>query len=377
MSKRMTLAVLAFVLLVVALAGAKYMQIKAGTAMASKFAPGPAAVTSTVAQSQAWQPVLSAVGSMRAVNGVQVSTDLAGIVTQISFQSGSTVKKGDLLVKLDTRQEDAQLHSAQARRELAQLSLTRQQDLLAKKVAAQSDLDSAESEFRQADAAVEEAQALIARKTIVAPFDGVAGIRQVDLGQYLEVGAPIAPVQSIDPIYVEFSIPQQEIDKVANGKTVRIRADGFEGEEFEGTVTAIDSKVDESTRNVTVQGTVPNPEHKLRPGMYVNVDVLMPQQDSVVAVPASAINYAPYGDSVFVVQDATEPDAQGNKGKEVIQQFVKLGASRGDQVAILSGVKAGDQVVTSGVFKLHSHSPVKIDNSVKPDENANPNPPDT
>jgi len=280
-------------------------------------------------------------------------------------------------VKLDTQQEEAQLHSAQARRELARISLERQRDLIAKKAVAQSDYDAAESEFRQADAAVEEAQAMIARKTIVAPFDGLAGIRQVDLGQYLNVGSTIAPLQSLDPIYVEFSIPQQNFDQVATGKKVRVRADGVEGREFEGEITAIDSKVDEATRNVTVQATVRNPDHKLRPGMYVSVDVLLPEQQGVVAIPATSINYAPYGDSVFIVKDAAEAGPDGKRGKEVVQQFVKLGASRGDQVAVATGVKAGDEVVTSGVFKLRSHAPVTINNSVKPGEELNPNPPDT
>jgi len=376
MAKRMIIMLAAFFLLVAALAGFKFLQVKAAMAMGAKFAPPPAAVTSSIAKAQTWQPVLSVVGSMRAVNGVLVSTDLAGIVAQISFESGREVKKGDLLVKLDTRQEDAQLHSAQARRELARVSLDRERDLIAKNAVAQSDYDSAQSEFRQADAAVEEAQALIARKTIVAPFDGLAGIRQVDLGQYLNVGSTIAPLQSIDPIYVEFGIPQQDIDQVAAGKKLRVRADGIEGHEFEGEITAIDSKVDEATRNVTVQGTVQNPDHLLRPGMYVNVDVLLPEQQGVVAIPATAINYAPYGDSVFIVKDA-DPAPDGTRGKEVVQQFVKLGASRGDQVAILSGVKPGDEVVTSGVFKLRSHVPVMINNSVQPDENPNPNPPDT
>ena len=365
------------VLLILALAGYKFLQIKAGMAMYAKFAPPPAAVTSTVAKAQTWQPVLSVVGSMRAVNGVLVSTDLAGIVSQIAFESGRELKKGDLLVKLDTQQEEAQLHSAQARRELGRISLQRQKDLFAKKAVAQSDYDAAESEFRQADAAVEEAQAMIARKTILAPFDGLAGIRQVDLGQYLNVGATIAPLQSLDPIYVEFSIPQQNFNQVVLGKKVHIRADGIDGEEFEGEITAIDSKVDEATRNVTIQGTVKNPEHKLRPGMYVNVDILLPEQAGVVAIPATSINYAPYGDSVFIVKDAAQPSPDGTRGKEVVQQFVKLGASRGDQVAVLSGVKPGDEVVTSGVFKLRSHAAVMINNSVKPGEDLNPNPPDT
>jgi membrane fusion protein (multidrug efflux system) len=377
MFKRMSLMLGAVVLLILALGGYKYLQIKAGMAMYAKFAPPPAAVTSIVARAQTWQPVLSVVGSMRAVNGVLVSTDLAGIVSQIAFESGRELKKGDLLVKLDTQQEQAQLHSAQARRELATISLQRQKDLFAKKAVAQSDFDAAQSEFRQADAAVEEAQAMIDRKTLTAPFDGLAGIRQVDIGQYLNVGAPIAPLQSLDPIYVEFSIPQQNFSQITQGKKVRVRADGVDAQEFDGEITAIDSKVDESTRNVTIQATVKNPAHKLRPGMYVNVDVLLPEQPGVVALPATSINYAPYGDSVFIVKDAAQPGADGKIGKEVVQQFVKLGASRGDQVSILTGVKAGDEVVTSGVFKLRSHAAVMINNSVQPDNEENPNPPDT
>ena len=368
----------AVVLLVLALAGYKYMKIRAGMAMFAKMsAMPPAAVTSTVAKAQKWQPVLSVVGSMRAVNGVLVSTDLAGIVSRIAFESGRELKKGDLIVKLDTQQEEAQLHSAQARLGLARISLQRQTDLIAKKVASQSDYDTAQSEFQQADAAVQEAQAMIARKTIVAPFDGLAGIRQVDIGQYLNVGAPIAPLQSLDPIYVEFSIPQQNFSQIVRGKKVRLRADGIEGREFEGEVTAIDSKVEEATRNVTIQATVRNPDRLLRPGMYVNVDVLLPEQSGVVALPATAINYAPYGDSVFIIKDAAPAGPDGTHGKEVVQQFVKLGASRGDQVAVLTGVKPGDEVVTSGVFKLRSHSPVLINNSVKPGDDLNPNPPDT
>ena len=311
MLKRMSLMLLAMFLLIAALACYKVIMIKAAIAKYASFGPPPAAVTSSIAKAQSWQPVLSVVGSMRAVNGVLVSTDLAGIVAQIAFESGREVKKGDLLVKLDTRQEEAELNAAQARRELARISLQRESDLIAKKAVAQSDYDSAESEFRQADAAVEESQALIARKTIVAPFDGLAGIRQVDLGQYLNVGSTIAPLQSIDPIYVEFSIPQQDLPQVAVGKKLRVRADGLEGREFVGDVTAIDSKIDETTRNITVQGTVQNPDHALRPGMYVNVDVLLPEQEGVVAIPSSAINYAPYGDSVFIVKDSTTPGADG------------------------------------------------------------------
>jgi membrane fusion protein (multidrug efflux system) len=377
MTKKMFLMIGVFVLIVAVLATLKVLQVRAIIAKYASFGPPPAAVTSSIAKAQTWQPVLTVVGSMRAVNGVLVSTDLAGIVTQIAFESGTEIKKGDLLVKLDTRQEEADLHSDQARLELARINLNRERDLIAQKAVAQSDFDSAQSEFTQADAAVENSEALIARKTIVAPFDGVVGIRQVDLGQYLNVGATIAPLQSLDPIYVEFTIPQQDIDEVATGKKLHIRANGVDGKEFDGIVTAIDSKVDEATRNIMVQGTVQNPGHLLRPGMYVNVDVLLPEQQGVVAIPSSAIEYAPYGDSVFIIQNAPAGTPGKPGGKIVVQQFVKLGATRGDQVAVLSGVHPGDEVVTSGVFKLRSHAPVMVNNSVQPDENPNPNPPDT
>ena len=391
MMKRM-LIMLAIAFVFVAAIGAwKVMQIRAGMAQFAKFAPPPTAVTTTVAKRERWQPALSAVGSLRAVNGVTVSTDLAGIISQISFQSGTTVKKGDLLVKLDSQQEEAQLRSAEARRDLAKISLERQRSLVSDGAVSKSDYDAAESEFRQATATVDDARALIARKTITAPFDGMVGIRQVDLGQYLNVGAPIVTLQSVDPIYVEFAIPQQDLDQVAIGKQIRIRAAGITGEQFEGkrwgetlsnpnsillcqwlNPIFIESRLDESTRNITIQATVKNTNNKLRPGMFVNVDVLLPEKDALF-IPTSSISYAPYGDSVFIVKNKLGPD--GSAGKEVQQQFVKLGASRGDQVTVISGVKEGDEVVSSGVFKLRGGAAVQVNNSVQPGNEANPNPP--
>jgi len=361
-------------LFVLAIGGWKVSQIHDAIAQQAKFAPPPTAVTTAVAKRGRWQPVLSAVGSLRAVNGVTVSTDLAGIISEISFQSGSPVKKGDLLVKLDTKQEEAQLRAAQARLDWAKVSLERQRSLVGDGAVSRSDFDSAESEFHQATAAVDDARALISRKTITAPFDGLVGIRQVDLGQYLNVGAPIVALQSVDPIYVEFALPQQNLDQVAVGKKLHLKAAGIAGEQFEGEITAINSRVDESTRNITIQGTVGNSDHKLRPGMFVNVDMLLPEQD-VLSIPASSISYAPYGDSVFVVRDKPGPD--GKPVKEVQQQFVKTGSSRGDQVSVLSGVAAGDEVVSSGAFKLRSGIPVQVNNSVQPGDNPNPNPPNT
>ncbi len=350
----------------------KYRQIQAGIAKGASFAPPPAAVTTTVVKTQTWQPVLGAIGSLKAVNGVTVSTDMAGIVSQIGFESGATVKKGQLLLTMDSQQEEAQLHSAEAKRDMAKLSLERNRELVSKKAVSSAEFDNAQSQFRDTEAAVEQAKAVIARKRIVAPFDGVLGIRMVNTGQYLNTGMGIVPLQSLDPIYVEFALPQQHLATVEVGKKLRVTASGS-GETFEGEITAIDSQVDETTRNIMVQGTANNPERKLRPGMFVNVEVLLPEKGDVIAIPSSSISFAPYGDSVYVVKEG----ADGKGGKEVQQQFVKLGPTRGDQVSILSGLKAGDEIVTSGVFKLQGGAPVKVDNSVQPGNELNPKPADT
>ena len=350
-------------------------KIAKGKAMGAKFAPPPAAVTTVVVKGQTWQPVLSSVGSMKAVNGVVLSTDLAGIVDEIAFESGASVKKGDLIVRLDTQQEDAQLRSSEAKLALAKTDLARKRDLLTKKAIAEADYDTAESQLLQMQASVEEMKALVARKKIAAPFDGLVGIRQINVGQYLQPGAPIVPIESLDPIYVEFSVPQQSFELIAVGKKLRLSASGLTGKQFEGEVTAIDSRIDESTRNVMVQGTVKNAGHTLRPGMFVNVEVLLPQQDGVLAIPSSAISYAPYGDSVYIVRDIQKAD--GTAGKEVIQKFVKLGAKRGDQVSVSSGLKEGDEIVSSAVFKLRPNAPVQVDNSVQPGNSLNPKPADT
>lgn len=371
----MLLMLLLVALVIGALGFIKYRQIQAAIAMGALMAPPPAAVTTVVVKPQTWQPVLSAVGSLKAVNGVTVSTDLAGIVSEIPLESGTRVKKGEMLVQLDTQQEDAQLRSAQARLELAKIDMERKRDLVAKKAVAASDLDAAQSEFRQAEAAVEEVKAIIGRKRIAAPFDGVLGIRQVNVGQYLNPGAPIIPLQSLDPIYVEFALPQQHLETIAPGKKLRVTASGLTGQEFSGEITAIDSRVDEASRNILVQGTVPNPDHKLRPGMFVGIEVLLPEQEGVLAVPSSAVNYAPYGDSVYVVKEQAGPD--GKPTKMVQQQIVRLGTTRGDLVTLVSGVKAGDEVVSSGTFKLRPGAPVQVNNVVQPGENPTPQPPNS
>ncbi len=362
--KRRMLSMLALVTtFIVAIGGWKAMQIRAAIAKSASFGPPPTAVTTWVARSERWQPVLSAVGSLKAVNGVTVSTDLAGIVSQIAFHSGKPVNKGDLLIDLDAQQERAQLRSAEARRDMAKLELDRQNALVKDGTVSKSAFDSAETEYRQAMAAVDEVRALIARKTIRAPFGGLLGIRQVDLGQYVNVGEPIVALQSVDPILVEFALPQSSLEQVSVGGRLRLKADGLDGAEFGGEITAFDSHLDEATRNLKVRGTVQNPQARLRPGMFFHVEVLLSEEE-VICIPASSVNYAPYGDSVFVV-----------KAGHVEQRFVKLGATRGDQVAVRKGVQAGDEVASSGVFRLRGGMAVQVNNSVQPGNDASPNPP--
>jgi membrane fusion protein (multidrug efflux system) len=355
----------------------KFTQIQGFLAMAKSgaFEPPPTAVTTDVAKQSEWQPTLESVGSVTAVNGVTVSTDLAGIVRQIAFESGSKVRAGDLLVRLDTRQEEAQLHQAEAQRDWASVSLKRDKDLVEKHAISQSDYDNAEATYRQVQASVDQYNAVIARKTLRAPFDGVAGIRQVNLGQYLKEGDPIVTVQAFDPIYVNFSLPQQDLSKLAVGEPVLLRVDAFGDRPFNGTITAINSLVDQATRNVQVQATFANSDSRLRPGMFAKVSVLMSERQNVVAVPATAIHYAPYGDSIFIVSEMKDP--KGKEYKGVKEQFIKLGQSRGDMIAVVSGLKPGDEVVTSGVFRLKSGARVTVNNRIKPDSALAPNPTDS
>ena len=375
MKKRMLIMLVLAATFIVAVGIWKVAIIRKGMAEGAKFGPMPTAVTTVTVKAQKWQPVLRAVGSLKAVNGVTVSTDLAGIVSEIAFESGKAVDKGALLVKLDTQQEEAQLRSAEARLGLAKTDLERKRDLIAKKAIAQSDWDTAESQVAQMQASVEEMKALVARKRLTAPFDGLVGIRQISKGQYVNPGAAIVALQSLDPIFVEFSLPQQHFASIATGRKVRLAVNGLEAGKFEGEITAIDSLVDPNTRNILVQATVKNAEHLLRPGMFADVEVLLPESSGVLAIPSSAIAYAPYGDSVFVVREKNGPD--GKPAKFVEQQIVQLGPTRGDQVSVSSGLKDGDEVVSAGVFKLRPGGAVRVDNSVQPGNEAKPNPPNS
>ncbi len=376
MLKRFAIMLTTVSVIVAALVYIKIGQVRAGMAMGEKFAPPPPAVSTYQVDQQRWQPTLTAVGTANAVQGVMVSTDLPGIIREISFRSGTAAKKGQALVKLDTRQELAQLNAANARSDLAKVNLDRVQGLLEKRVGSQSDYDAAAAEYKQASAATEEVRALIERKTIRAPFDGLLGIREVDLGQYLNSGEEVVPLQSLDPIHVDFSLPQQALGQLETGRTVEVSADGFPGEKFEGEITAIDPNVDATTRNVRVQATLANPDGKLRSGMFVTAAVLLPMRDAVIAIPASAIDYAPYGDSVFIVEKITPDPGEDGEAAEpfvgVRQQFVKLGASRGDLVEVTQGLAVGQEVVSSGTFKIKDGAPVNVNNEIQP--NADPAP---
>src|SRR5436190_6400661 len=375
MKKRMILTLIGVAVFIAVIAVVKIRQVQAGIAQHAAFRPPPEAVSTVRATEERWPSTVASIGTVEAVHGVTVAADLPGLVSRIEFDSGKRVRAGDVLVRLDTRQEQAQLAAAEAQRSLTTVNFERMKGLREKGITSQAEYDKAAAEHKQAVAQTGETQASIGRKTTRAPFSGVLGIRQVNLGQYLKAGDPIVSLQSLDPIYVNFSVPQQQLGDLRVGGEVHVNAQGIASSDPTGTITAINSVVDEATRNIQVQATLANPEGKLRPGMFVEAQVVLGAGTAVVALPTSAISYAPYGDSVFVVGDMKGPDGKPYKG--VRQQFVKLGNARGDQVAVVSGVKAGEEVVTSGVFKLRNGAGVVVNNRVQPSNNPAPKPEDS
>lgn len=372
MVKRLIVTFGVMVAIIASLGFVKFRQIQTAIAQGAAFQPPPEAVTTVVAAEEQWPATLSAIGTMAAVQGVTVSADLPGMVEKILFDSGQPVRAGAVLAVLDSRQEQAQLAALEAQRELAHLTFDRMHGLLDEHVISQAEFDRATADYRQTDARVGELRALIERKTIRAPFSGALGLRQVNLGQYLAGGAGLVTLQSIDPIYVNFGVPQQSTGQTPIGRAIRVTTNDAAGVQWRGRVTAIDSKVDEATHNIQIQATLANPDGKLRPGMFVQAEVQLGPSQALVALPASAISYAPYGDSVFVVAELKDPDGRAYQG--VRQVFVKLGAARGDQVSVMSGLKPGDEVVTSGVFKLRNGAAVQINNAVRPGNNPAPRP---
>jgi membrane fusion protein (multidrug efflux system) len=315
---------------------------------------------------------VESVGSLRAVQGADLSTETAGIVSRINFENGAEVREGDLLVELDTEAEQATLRSAEAEADLARTVYERTKTLRATNAIPQSDLDAAASQLRKVTALVEQLRATISKKQLRAPFSGRLGIREINLGQFVQNGNKIVSLQSLNPIFVDFLLPQQLISTVAPGQKILLRTDAYPGRVFEGELTAINSEVDRITRNIRLQGTLKNPDGALRPGMFARVEIFEGGEDEVLRIPLTAVFRAPYGDSVFVVLENDGPD--GKKEKFVEQRFIRTGRTMGDFIAVTEGLKAGDTVVSAGTFKLRNGVGVNIDNSLAPQPKSAPNP---
>src|SRR5437867_5182282 len=372
--RTMGVAVGGLIALVVIIVGIKALQI--GKMMSTPMVMPPTTVSSATVKEEDWAPALSAVGSISAVQGAVVSAELGGVVNQVAFENGGVAKKGDLLEQLDASAEEAQVKSAEADLELARADLERSRDLVGRKVISKAEIDASESKFKQKEGSVEQMRSMIAKKTVRAPFDGQLGIRQVNVGQMINSGQQVVPLTSLDPVFADFALPQQYLGQLTSGLEVHVTTDALPGRVFKGKVTAINSMVDSSTRNITLQATLENPDHALRPGMFAKAEVTLPEKHKTLVVPGSAISYAPFGDSVFVI-DEKKDEKTGKESQVIRQQFVRVGEARGDFVAITQGLKAGDMVVSTGVFKLRNGMTVTINNDLAPKPQVNPNPVDS
>jgi membrane fusion protein (multidrug efflux system) len=367
-------AVLGIVALVVIVFGIKALQIFK-MASAPMVMP-PTTVSSTPVKEEDWAPILSSVGSVTAVQGAVVSTELGGVVSEIDFENGGIAKKGEVLLRLDVSAEQAQLHSAEADLELARADFQRSRDLATKKVISKAELDAAETKYKQKAASVDQMRSMMTKKEVHAPFDGQLGIRQVNVGQMINAGQQVVALTALEPVYVDFALPQQHVSRLSPGLDVHVRTDTLEGQESSGKLTAISSAIDQVTRNVGLQATLENRDHSLRPGMFAKVDVVLAEKQKTLVVPGSAISYAPYGDSVFVIEKKKDPKT-GKESQVLRQAFVRVGEARGDFISITQGLKAGETLVSAGVFKLRNGMQVVINNDLAPKPELNPKPADT
>jgi membrane fusion protein (multidrug efflux system) len=372
--KGIVIAIALLVTICVFAFGIKALQI--GKMMSTPQTMPPTTVSSVSVKEEDWAPRLTAVGSVSAVQGAVVSAELAGVVSEINFENGGEAKKGEVLMKLDASQEEALLRSAEAEAQLAQTDLERSRDLAMKKVVSSAELDSAQSKFRRLNAVVDQVRSSIAKKTLIAPFDGQLGIRQVNVGQMINAGQQVVPLTSLDPVFADFALPQQYLGQLTPGLEVHVTTDAIPSRVFNGKLTAINSMVDSSTRNITLQATLDNSDHALRPGMFAKAEVMLPEKHKALVVPGSAISYAPFGDSVFVIEKKKD-EKTGKESQVIRQQFVRVGEGRGDLVAITQGLKAGETIVSTGVFKLRNGMSVTINNDLAPNPQVNPNPIDS
>jgi membrane fusion protein, multidrug efflux system len=335
----------------------------------------PQTISATKAAASEWLPRIDAIGSLRAVKGADLSLEVSGVVESISFNAGDDVEEGALLLRLRTADDVAHLHSLQAMAELSGITYERDQKQFKMQAVSQATLDTDSANLKNAEAQVAQQQAMIDKKVLRAPFAGHLGIRAVDLGQYLGPGTVIVTLQALDPIYVDFFVPQQSVDQMRLGQSVTVKVDAFKDRTFTGEISAINPKVDIGNRNVQIRASLKNSDHKLLPGMYATVDITTGSPKTYVTLPQTAITYNPYGDTVYVVE-AKGTDADGTPQLVARQTFVTVGLTRGDQVAVLKGVEEGDMIVTAGQIKLHNGSVVLIDNTVTPTADAAPTPVD-
>ena len=376
MIRKIASAVVLVLAVVGGLGAVKALQFKKMIAAGKDYAPPPECVSSVLVRAEKWQGSLTAIGSVTAAQGVMVTPEIAGIVREIGFESGAVVAKGGLLVRLDISSEEAQLRSLEAQAELARLNLARERTLRSQNMVSQAELDTAEANLKQSQANADNVRATIEKKTIRAPFAGRLGIRLVNLGQYLESGKPIVPLQSLAPIYADFSLPQQELARLKTGMVVRVTTDAYLGQAFEGTLSAISPELDQQTRSVGLRATFTNAGQLLRPGMFVRVEVLLPEERPVLAIPATSVLSATYGDSVYVIESRAATN-NVKAGLVVRQQIIRTGEVRGDFVSVVAGLKAGERVVRSGIFKLRNGMSVIENNDLVPKTDLAPSPSDS
>jgi membrane fusion protein, multidrug efflux system len=372
MAKKIILTALGLLLVVGTLAGVKVLQIQTMMAPAAAAGPPPESVAVTPAKNATWQPTIEQVGTVTAVQGVTLSAEVPGTIKRIAFESGAIVKAGEVLIELDTETERAQLEAAEANADLARTNLESGRTLLESGAMASTQFKSLDAQYKQGQAELSRLRSIIAKKTIRAPFAGRTGLREVNLGQFVGNGDKIVSLQSPDPVFVDFALPQDRLSQLQVGMTTNVDTESYPDSKFSGTLTAIQPELEATTRNIRLRATVKNPTGELRAGMFVHVSVVLPKTEQVLVVPVTAITFAPYGDSVFIVTDAKE-----GKGKVAEQKFVRLGVTRGDFVAVTKGLSSGDQVVASGSFKLRNGSAVTINNKLLPAASENPTPDDT
>jgi len=373
MKAKIAIAIAGLVLIVGGLVGVKALQVKTLVAAGKSFAPQPETISSAEVREEKWQTTFTAIGSIAAVEGVNVTTEVAGLVREVAFESGALVDKDVVLVRLDTSSEEAQLKSIRAQLELARITLEREQKLRSQNIGSQSDLDTAEATMKQYEANAEATQTIIEKKTIRAPFAGRLGIRLINRGQYLDVGKPIVSLQSLTPIYANFYLPQQQLAQLNTGMRVRLETDAFGERKFEGKLTAINPDLDTATRSVGLQATFDNADQLLRPGMFARIEVLLPEEKNVLVIPATSVISDPYGQSVYLIESKSE-GADGKPKLTVQQRFVRTGPAQGDFISVESGLKVGERVVSSGAFKLRSGMAVVENNELLPKTSETPHP---